>query len=207
MLIQLRESFEQETLKRRDELSSAEKRILQKEENLDKRVDLLEKKEKDIEERVGSLHQNEEGLQKERQQLVHLVEEEKIRLQKLSSMTTEEAKKLLLSRVDEELIAEKASRIREMESDLKETADKKAREILSGAIHRCASEHAGDTTISVVHLPSDEMKGRIIGREGRNIRAFEMATGVDIIIDDTPEAVTISGFDMMRREIAKIALD
>ncbi len=207
MLIQLRETFEQDTLKRREELAASEKRILQKEENLDKRVDLLEKKEKDIELRISKIHEKEEGLEREKQQLDHLVSEEKNRLQKLSSMTAEEAKKLLLSRVEEELISEKASRIRELEQTIKDSADKKAKEILSAAIHRCASEHAGDATISVVHLPSDEMKGRIIGREGRNIRAFEMATGVDIIIDDTPEAVTISGFDMMRREIAKIALE
>ncbi|MDD3374162.1 MAG: ribonuclease Y [Candidatus Omnitrophica bacterium] len=207
MLIQLRENFEKETKDRREELSSAEKRISQKEENLEKRVDLLERKEKDIEGRVNQLHQNEVELKEKDIKLEQLIEEEKHRLQKISSMTSEEAKTLLLSRVDDELIAEKATRIREMDEELKTNADKKAKEILSSAIHRCASDHAGDTTISVVHLPSDEMKGRIIGREGRNIRAFEMATGVDIIIDDTPEAVTISGFDMMRREIAKISLE
>jgi len=207
MLIQLRENFEQETQKRREDVSIAEKRILQKEENLDKRVDLLEKKEKDVESRVGALHQKEDDIGKQKENLEKLIEEEKQRLQKVSSMTSEDARSLLLSRIEEELIGEKTSRIREMEEQLKEDADKKAKEIISAAIHRCASEHAGDTTISVVHLPSDEMKGRIIGREGRNIRAFEMATGVDIIIDDTPEAVTISGFDMMRREIAKIALE
>ncbi len=207
MLIQLRERFEKETKERRDEISSAEKRILQKEGNLEKRVDLLEKKEKDIEYRVGQLHQSEVDLQDKEKKLDQLIDEEKQRLQKVSSMTSDEAKALLLSRIEDELIAEKATRIREMDEELKENADKKAKEILSSAIHRCASDHAGDTTISVVHLPSDEMKGRIIGREGRNIRAFEMATGVDIIIDDTPEAVTISGFDMMRREIAKISLE
>ena len=207
MLIQLRETFEKETKGRREEVSSAEKRILQKEENLEKRVDLLEKKEKDIDSRVNQLHQNEADLKEKDTKLGLLIEEEKQQLQRLSSMTSDEAKALLLSRIEEELVVEKATRIRDMEEDLKENSDKKAREILSSAIQRCASDHAGDTTISVVHLPSDEMKGRIIGREGRNIRAFEMATGVDIIIDDTPEAVTISGFDMMRREIAKIALE
>lgn len=207
MLIQMREKFEQETQKRREEVSVAEKRVLQKEENLDKRVDLLEKKEKDIERRVVALHQQEVDSEQQKEALKKLLEEEKQRLQKLSSMTSEEARALLLSRIEEEMVREKASRIRQMEEGLKEAADKKAKEIISAAIHRCASEHTADATISVVHLPSDEMKGRIIGREGRNIRAFEMATGVDIIIDDTPEAVTISGFDMMRREIAKTALE
>ncbi len=207
MLIALRENFEKETKERRDEVSIVEKRILQKEENIEKRVDLVEKKEKDIEFRVSNLHQEEEDIKERKEKLNQLLEEEKQRLQKLSSMTSDEAKALLLSRIEDELIEEKATRIRNMEEELKENADKKAKEILSSAIHRCASDYAGDTTVSVVHLPSDEMKGRIIGREGRNIRAFEAATGVDIIIDDTPEAVTISGFDMMRREIAKISLE
>jgi ribonuclease Y len=207
MLIQVRETFERETKDRREELSIAEKRILQKEENVEKRLDLLEKKEKDVENRIAKVHQEESGLEEKHKQLNHLVEEEKQRLQKMSSMTVEEARSLLLSRVDEDLMGEKAARLRAVEEEIKESADKKAKEIISAAIHRCASEHAGETTVSVVHLPSDEMKGRIIGREGRNIRAFETAAGVDVIIDDTPEAATISCFDMMRREIAKIALE
>lgn len=207
MLIQVRETFERETKDRREELSVAEKRILQKEENAEKRLDLLEKKEKDVESRIAKIHQEEVSLEDKGKQLERLVEEEKQRLQKMSSMTAEEARSLLLSRVDEDLMAEKAARLRAAEEEIKEAADKKAKEIISAAIHRCASEHAGETTVSVVHLPSDEMKGRIIGREGRNIRAFETAAGVDVIIDDTPEAATISCFDMMRREIAKIALE
>lgn len=207
MLIQLRENFERETKERREELVVAEKRILQKEENVEKRLDLLDKKEKDVDGRVVKVRQSEADLEEKNKQLGQLIDEEKIRLQKISSLTTEEARNLLLSRVNEDLIAEKAARVRAMEEELKSVADKKAKEILSAAIHRCASEHAGETTVSVVHLPSDEMKGRIIGREGRNIRAFEMAAGVDVIIDDTPEAATISCFDMMRREIAKIALE
>ena len=207
LLIQMRETFEKETKERREELAASEKRILQKEENVEKRLDLLDKKEKDVESRVVKLHQDEVGLGEKHKELGRLVEEEKQRLQKISSLTMDEARSLLLARVDEDLVAEKAARIRGIDEELKEAADKKAKEILSAAIHRCASEHAGETTVSVVHLPSDEMKGRIIGREGRNIRAFEMAAGVDIIIDDTPEAATISCFDMMRREIAKIALE
>lgn len=207
MLIQLRENFERDTKERRDEIGVAEKRILQKEENVEKRLELLEKKEKDVESRIAKVHQEEVGLEEKYKQLNLLVDEEKQRLQKISSMTAEEARALLLSRVDEDLLGEKAARVRAIEEEIKENADKKAKEIISAAIHRCASEHAGETTVSVVHLPSDEMKGRIIGREGRNIRAFETAAGVDVIIDDTPEAATISCFDMMRREIAKIALE
>jgi len=207
LLLKLRQDFEKETKERRDEIAAAEKRILQKEENLDKRVDLLEKKEKDINHRLQELRQGEETLKKRGQELVGLIDEEKKRLQSISSMTQEEAKTVLLSRMDQEMTHEKATRIRSMEEEIRERSDKIARQIVSTAIQRCASEHTAETTLSVVSLPSDEMKGRIIGREGRNIRALEMATGVDIIIDDTPEAVTISGFDMFRREIARIALE
>jgi len=207
LLLKLRQDFEKETKERRDEIAAAEKRILQKEENLDKRVDLLEKKEKDINSRLGELRRGEEILKKKDQEFTGLIDEEKKRLQVISSMTPDEAKNLLLSRLDAELMHEKASRIRSTEEEVRENSEKTARQIISTAIQRCASEHTAETTLSVVALPSDEMKGRIIGREGRNIRALEMATGVDIIIDDTPEAVTISGFDMFRREIARIALE
>ena len=207
MMLKLRHDFERETKDRREELSQAEKRILQKEENLEKRVDLLEKKEKDINSRVATLRQEEEGIKQQRDELAKVIEEEKKRLHSISSMTPEEAKNLLLSRLDTELLQEKAIRLRRMEEEIKENHDKIARTLITNAIQKCASDHTAETTISVVALPSDEMKGRIIGREGRNIRALEMATGVDIIIDDTPEAVTISGFDMVRREIARIALE
>lgn len=207
LLLKLRQDFEQDTKDRREELSAAEKRILQKEENLDKRVDLLEKKEKDINNRLMALRQEETKITKQGEDLTKLIAEEKTRLQEISTLTQEEAKTLLLARVDEELVQEKAVRIRKNEEDIKNASEKTARQIISTAIQRCASDHTAETTISVVPLPSDEMKGRIIGREGRNIRALEMATGVDIIIDDTPEAVTISGFDMVRREIARIALE
>jgi len=207
LLIKIRQDFEKETKDRREEVLSAEKRILQREENLDKRVDLLEKKEKDIAQRTNSLHMDEIAIKEKKDHLEQLVAEEKKRLQVISNLTPEEAKKLLLSRLDDELVPEKAARIRRAEEEIKETVDKKARFMISTAIQRCASDHTAETTVSVVSLPSDEMKGRIIGREGRNIRALETATGVDIIIDDTPEAVTISGFDMIRREIARIALE
>ncbi len=207
LLIKLRQDFEKETKERRDEILAAEKRILQKEENLDKRVDLLEKKERDITTRLTALRQEEDALKGRNDELTKLIEEEKKRLQTIASMSQEEAKTLLLSRLDDELTQEKATRIRRMEDEIKENVEKTARNVVSTAIQRCASDHTAETTLSVVNLPSDEMKGRIIGREGRNIRALEMATGVDIIIDDTPEAVTISGFDMVRREIARIALE
>ncbi len=207
LLIKIRQDFEKETKDRREELSAAEKRLMQKEENLERRVDLLEKKEKDINERFEVLKKNEEIINKQKTELERLISEEKERLQKIASMSQEEAKNLLLIRLDEELVKEKASRLRKMEEEIRDTAEKKAKEIITTAIQRCASDHTSSSTITVVSLPSDEMKGRIIGREGRNIRALEMATGVDIIIDDTPEAVTISGFDMMRREIARMALE
>ncbi|MDP8211936.1 MAG: ribonuclease Y [Candidatus Zapsychrus exili] len=205
--IKVREDFERETKERQEKIAAIEKRAIQKEENIDKRVDLLEKKERDISNRLGSLQQNEAKVQQESQELQRLISEEKHQLQKISSMTEEDAKRLLLSKIDEDLIHEKATEIRKNEEEIKETSEKRAQQIVSSAIQRCASEHTSSSTVTVVVLPNDEMKGRIIGREGRNIRALEAAAGVDIIIDDTPEAVTISGFDIYRREIAKLALE
>ncbi len=207
LLLKMRQDFERETKERREEVTNAEKRILQKEEGLERRADLLEKKERDITARLETLRKDETAIQARAEELTKLIAEEKQRLQSISSLTQEEAKKLLLSRLDEELVQEKAIRVRKVEEEIRETADKKAKDIISAAIARCASDHTSETTVSVVPLPSEEMKGRIIGREGRNIRALEAATGVDIIIDDTPEAVTISGFDMVRREVARIALE
>ena len=207
LVLKLRQDFERETKDRREEIQSAEKRILQKEENLDKRVDLLERKEKDVTDRLAAVQQKEKDNQKMSEDLTVLIAEEKKRLQTISSMSEADAKNLLLKRLDEEIVHEKAVRIRKIEEEIKETCDKKSREVISSAIQRCASEHTAGSTVTVVVLPNEEMKGRIIGREGRNIRALEAAAGVDIIIDDTPEAVTISGFDMYRRQIAKIALE
>lgn len=206
-MIKLRQEFELDTRQRRDELQVAEKRIIQKEENVEKRLNLLDGKERDLTSRQETLKNKESEVLGKNDELAKMIAQEKETLHKISNLSKDEAKVMLLSRVDEELVHEKATRIRAMEEEVKETADKKGREVLSLAIQRCASDHAAETTISVVPLPSDEMKGRIIGREGRNIRALEQATGVDIIIDDTPEAVTISGFDMVRREIARMALE
>lgn len=207
LLYRMRQDFERQTQDRRQEISNLEKRLAQKEENIDRRLDLLEKKEKDIELRQQNIQKQEDGVKAKDNQLQMLIGEEKERLQKISSLSAEEAKKILLNRLNDELNIEKAAIIKKQEEDVRGLADKKAREIISLAIQRCAAEHTVESTVSVVTLPSDEMKGRVIGREGRNIRAFEMATGVDVIIDDTPEAVSLSCFDTVRREIARMALE
>jgi len=207
LLYRLRSDFERETKDRRQEISNLEKRLAQKEENIDRRLELLEKKEREIETRHENIRKQEESLKVKDGQLHSLIAEEKERLQKISSLSAQEATQILLNRLNEELNAEKAVFIKRQEEELRVSCDKKAREILSLAIERCAAEHTVESTVSVVTLPNDEMKGRVIGREGRNIRALEMATGVDVIIDDTPEAVTLSAFDTVRREIARLSLE
>jgi ribonuclease Y len=207
LLYRMRQDFERETKDRRVEISNLEKRLSQKEENIDRRLDLLEKKEKEIEIRNDNVRKMEEAMKAKEGQLHGLIAEEKERLQKISSLSAEEAKQILLSRLNEELNNEKAVFIKRQEEELRGIAEKKAQEVVSLAIQRCAAEHTVESTVSVVTLPSDEMKGRVIGREGRNIRALEMATGVDVIIDDTPEAVTLSAFDTVRREIARLSLE
>jgi ribonuclease Y len=207
LLYRMRQDFERETKDRRQEINNLEKRLSQKEENIDRRLDLLEKKEKEIDLRGENIKKQEDLLKAKENQLHLLIAEEKERLQKISSLSAEEAKQILLSRLSEELNNEKAVLIKRQEDELRSGADKKAREILSLAIQRCSAEHTVESTVSVVNLPNDEMKGRVIGREGRNIRALEMATGVDVIIDDTPEAVTLSAFDTVRREIARLSLE
>jgi len=205
-LYKLRQEFERSTQDRRQEIANMEKRLAQKEENIDRRLDLLEKKEKELEAKHENNKKQEEALKAKDTQLQQLINEEKERLQKISSLSAEEAKQILLNRLSEEINNEKAIFIKRQEEELKSVSDKKAREVISLAIQRCAADHSVESTVSVVSLPSDEMKGRVIGREGRNIRAFEMATGVDVIIDDTPGAVTLSCFDTVRREVARAAL-
>jgi ribonuclease Y len=207
LLYRMRQDFERETKDRRAEISNMEKRLAQKEENIDRRLNLLEQKEKEIEGKHESVRRQEESLKAKDTQLHTLIAEEKERLQKISSLSADEAKQILLSRLNEELTNERALAIKRNEEELRSISDKKAREVVSLAIQRCAAEHTVETTVSVVTLPNDEMKGRVIGREGRNIRALEMATGVDVIIDDTPEAVTLSAFDTVRREIARLSLE
>lgn len=206
-LLKMRTEFENETKDRRQELIVLEKRLLQKEENLDRKVDILDRKEKDVERREHSLVEKEKTIRSKENELSAMVQEEKEKLQKVSGMTQSEARQILLKRLEDEVKQEAAVMIKKTEDEAKEKADKEARKIIGLAIQRCAVEHTVETTVSVVNLPSDEMKGRIIGREGRNIRALEIATGIDVIIDDTPEAVILSGFDPIKREVARIALE
>jgi len=207
VLYKLRVDFEHQTKEKRKELEELEKKLIHREENLEKRVEFIQKKEQDLAQRSKELETLAQNLEKKNNELNLLLAEEKQKLQKISSLTEEEAKELLLQRLEAEMIKEKAERIREMEEEIKQEADKRAKEILSLALQRCTVDHTQETTVSVVTLPNDEMKGRIIGREGRNIRTFEILTGVDVIIDDTPEVVTLSGFDPIRREIARRALE
>jgi ribonuclease Y len=207
LLYKLRLEFEKQHASKKEELYQLEKRLLQREENLEKRLEFIEDKEKELSQRENNIKKHSLELEEKEKVLKQMIEEEKQKLEKISSLTPQEAKELLLKRYEEELRTEKAKMIKDMEEEIKEEAERKAKEIISLAIQRCAVEHTTETTVSVVQLPNDEIKGRIIGREGRNIRAFEMATGVDLVIDDTPEAVSLSSFDPIRREIARIALE
>ena len=195
-----RSELDREVKERRNELQRLERRLVQKEENLDRKIDSLEKKEE-------NLSRKEADLDKSQDKINDLYAKQLAELERLSGLTSEEARNLLLSNVEEEIKHETAMLIKDLEQQAKEEADKKAREIISLAIQRCAADHVAETTVSVVALPNDEMKGRIIGREGRNIRTLETLTGIDLIIDDTPEAVILSGFDPVRREVARVALE
>ena len=207
LLYKLRVDFEKQNSSKKEELSQLEKRLLQREENLEKRLDFIESKERELRRSEENVKKISLEVEHKSQVLNGLIEEEKEKLKRISSLTPQEARELLLRRYEEELRGEKAKMIRDMEMAVREEADKSAKEIISQAIQKCAVEHTTETTVSVVSLPNDEIKGRIIGREGRNIRMFEMATGVDLIIDDTPEAVSVSGFDPIRREIARLSLE
>lgn len=206
-LYRIRTEFEEETRGRRQELLKLERRLGERETNLDRKVDLLEKKEKEISERGRELASRQKLLGDKERELNDLLDKEKERLQQISGMSREEAKRQLLQKMEEDVRQEAAVMIKRIEAETREAAEKKAREIITLAIQRCAADQVTESTVTVVSLPNDEMKGRIIGREGRNIRALEMATGINVIIDDTPEAVTLSGFDPVRRETARISLE
>ncbi len=196
----LRNEIEQEERARRAELQRTERRLLQKEESLDRKLDGIERKEEALTRKEGELDAA-------REELAELHATQRAELQRISGLSSEEAKGLLLKDIENEIRHEAAIMIRTIETEAKEEAERRAREVIAGAIQRCAADHVAEATVSVVSLPNDEMKGRIIGREGRNIRALETLTGIDLIIDDTPEAVILSGFDPVRREVAKVALE
>lgn len=198
--IRTKNELDREIKERRAEVTRYERRVQQKEENIDKKTDAIEKKE-------AYLAKREEEMRKQKEEISRLNEQRVQELERISGLTSDQAKEYLLKIVEDDVKHESAKMIKEMEHRAKEEADKKAKEYVVNAIQKCAADHVSESTISVVQLPSDEMKGRIIGREGRNIRTLETLTGVDLIIDDTPEAVVLSGFDPIRREVARIALE
>ncbi len=199
-IVNSRNELDQEIRERRGEIQRQETRLIQKEENLDKRAENYEKKEEDLGFRVKELENKKQEIEKLHEKGIE-------ELQKIAELTRDEAKDVLLKEVEKNISLEKAAIIREANQKAKEESNKLAKELLTYAVQKCAADHSQETTVSIVSLPSDEMKGRIIGREGRNIKALETLTGVDLIIDDTPEAVVLSGFDPLRREVAKIALE
>lgn len=195
-----REEFEKELRDRRNEINRSEKRIQQKEENIDRKLESIERRE-------DGLSKRERSMNEKHKEIDEYIQKQIVELEKISGYSREEAKHLLLEEVEQDVRKDASQLITDIENEAKEEAEKRAKKIITLAIQRCAADQVAETTVSVVPLPSDDMKGRIIGREGRNIRAIEMLTGVDLIIDDTPEAVILSGFDPVRREIARIALE
>ncbi len=202
-----KQKFERETQSRKEEIAKLERVLAGKESNLNRKVDILDKKEKDIHQRDKILSIKEKATETKERELERLIADQNTQLEKIAGMTSDEAKKLLISNLEAEARREAASLIKEIKDEAERTAEKEAKNIIIQAIQRCASDHAAESCVSVVNLPTDEMKGRIIGREGRNIRSFETATGIDVIVDDTPEAVILSGYDPIRREVARMALE
>ncbi len=196
----LRSDADRDIRERRAEISKSERRLVQKEESIDRKLENIEKKEE-------SITNKEESIKNRQKDLERVIEQQMEELEKISGYSVEEAKAILLANTEKEIRSEAAVMIKDITAKARDEADKKAKEIITGAIQRCAADHVAESTVSVVPLPNDEMKGRIIGREGRNIRAIETMTGIDLIIDDTPEAVILSGFDPVRREIARLSLE
>lgn len=203
----MRMEAEQEVRDRRNDIQKQENRLVQKEEILDRKSETLDKKEETLEKREEQLSKRQHEIDEMNSKVEELFNQQQQELERISGFSKEDAKEIIMKTVENELTHEKAVLVKEAITQAKEEADKKAKEILSLSLQRCAADHVAETTVSVVNLPNDEMKGRIIGREGRNIRALETLTGIDLIIDDTPEAVILSGFDPIRREIAKTALE
>lgn len=198
---------ERELQVKRTELQKTEKKLQEKEDAINRKVDVLQTKDRDVQNREKALVTKERALRVREGELEHLIADQNKQLERIAGMTTEEAKQLLMDNLEQQVRREAANRAKDIIEEAERNADKEAREIITRAIYRCAGEHTVETTVSVVNLPSDEMKGRIIGREGRNIRSFETATGVDVIVDDTPEAVILSSFDPVRREVARLSLE
>jgi ribonucrease Y len=205
-LYNMMSDFENETKETRSELKRNEKRLIQKEENIDRKLEQLERRDRDLFRKERQITKREEAIEKSERHYANLIEEQKQQLERISGLTADQAKELLIRAMENEARHEGAKLIKKIENQTKEEADKKAKKIMATAIQRYAADFVAERTVSVVQLPSDEMKGRIIGREGRNIRALEAATGIDLIIDDTPEAVILSGFNPVRREVARISL-
>ena len=203
----LRQEFEDKTKERRNELSQLEKRLHQREELIDRKLDVLDRKEKELSERDRQVAQRDQALKAKDDQLAQLIAEEREKLKTVSGLSVEEAKQLLLSRLEQDCRSEAGLVIKRVEEDTKRDAQMVAQRVLATTMQRCAAEFTVESTTAVVQLPNEEMKGRIIGREGRNIKAFELATGVDLIVDDPPDVVTLSSFDMVRREIARQVLE
>jgi len=199
--------FEEDTQQTRSEIDAQQKSVEKREENLNRKVEFIEKKEKEVEQQTEELKNKDKTVTERSEKLSRLIDEQNERLERIAGMNRDDAKKLLIKNMESDARLEAARLIKDIKDDARRQGDKEAKEILTLAIQRCAADHVVESTVSVVNLPSDEMKGRIIGREGRNIRAFETATGIDVIVDDTPEAVILSGFDPVRREVARLALE
>lgn len=200
-------NLERDIQAKRGDLNRVEKRLYEKETNLDRKVDILSKKEREAQNKERNLDHREKGINHREKELDGLITQQNQQLEKIAGMTAEEAKKLLMENLEGQAKIEAAAIIKEIKENAERDAEKEAKEIITQAIYRCAADHTVESTVSVVSLPNDEMKGRIIGREGRNIRSFETTTGIDVIVDDTPEAVILSGYDPIRREIARMALE